>query len=280
MVTRRIALALALAAAGCGGKGPAGPDASGDGDGAPDDGGGGPLVLPPANAGFDYQLGGPYPPPDGVEIVARDRTEVPAAGLYGICYVNGFQTQPGEADFWLVDHPDLVLRDGNGDPVIDPGWPDEMLLDVSTAQKRAAIAGIVGGWIDGCATSGYRAVEIDNLDSFTRSGGRLDAEDAVATATLFAGRAHAASLAIAQKNSTDLVARRAEMGFDFAVAEECNAWDECDVYTGGYGDLVFAIEYDDAPFAEGCQAFPQLSIVRRDVLLTTPGSGSYVFDGC
>jgi hypothetical protein len=155
-----------------------------------------------------------------------------------------------------------------------------VLLDVSTEAKRTAIAGIVGGWIDGCATDGYQAVEIDNLDSFTRSGGRLDADDAVATAALFAGRAHAASLAIAQKNSTDLVARRAEMGFDFAVAEECNQWDECDVYTGGYGDLVFAIEYEDAPFAEGCAAFPQLSIVRRDLLLTTPGSGSYVFDGC
>ena len=277
MVTPRLVIALALAlAAGCGGTSPAGHDASGD---VPD-GSGGERVLPTANAGFDYQLGGAYDPPAGVEIVARDRTEAPAAGRYGICYVNGFQTQPGEADFWLTDHPELVLRDGNGDPVIDPGWPDEMLLDVSTETKRTGIAGIVGGWIDGCAADGYQAVEIDNLDSFTRSGGRLDPDDAVATAALFAGRAHAASLAIAQKNSTDLVARRAEMGFDFAVAEECNQWDECDVYTGGYGDLVFAIEYEDAPFQEGCTAFPQLSIVRRDLLLTTPGSGSYVFDGC
>jgi hypothetical protein len=274
---RRVACIVSIAAAaGCGG-GSASHDSGPDGPGGD---AGGERVLPPADAPFDYQLGGAYPPPAGVQVVSRDRTEAPAAGLYGICYVNGFQTQPGEADFWLAEHPDLILRDDAGDPVIDPDWPDEMLLDVTTADKRAAIAGIVGGWIDGCAAAGYQAVEIDNLDTFSRSGGRISADDAVATAALFAGRAHAASLAIAQKNSAEIVDRRGEMGFDFAVAEECNRWDECAVYTGGYGDLVFVIEYDDASFQQGCQDFPQLSIVRRDLLLTTPSGGSYVFDGC
>jgi hypothetical protein len=274
LVRWSILLVAALAACG-GGRG-------GDDAGADDtpDAARGELVLPTANAGFDYQLGGAYPPPDGVEIVARDRTEAPAAGVYGICYVNGFQTQPGEGDFWLDDHPDLILRDEGGDPVIDPDWPDEMLLDVGDADKREAIAAVVGGWIEGCAEAGYRAVEIDNLDSYSRSGGRLAEEDAVATAALLAASAHAAGLAIAQKNSAEIVGRKDEMGFDFAVAEECNVWDECDVYTGGYGDLVFAIEYDDAPFAEGCDAYPELSIVRRDLLLTTPASGDYVFDAC
>ena len=270
MPTLRLLPIVALAA--CGGGG-ALPDAAGAGDA-------GALALPPANRPFDYQLGGAYPPPAGVEVVARDRTEAPAPGLYGICYVNGFQTQPDEGDWWLAEHPDLILRDDAGEPVIDPGWPDEMILDVTTPDKRDEIAAIVGGWIDGCAADGYRAVEIDNLDTYGRSGGRIEPDHAVATAALFAARAHAAALAIAQKNSLEIIDRRAEMGFDFAVAEECNRWDECAGYVDAYGDLVFVIEYDDPSFDQGCADFPEQSIVRRDLELTTPDSSNYRFDGC
>ncbi len=270
----RYAMILLTASAGCGGGAGTGVDASGI------DARAGDLVLPEANAAFDYQLGGAYDPPAGVQIVSRDRGDAPAPGLYGICYVNGFQTQPGEAGFWLDDHPELVLRDTNGDPVIDPDWPDEMLLDITTDANRTAIAAIVGGWIDGCAAAGYAAVEIDNLDTYSRSSGRIATTDAIATAALFSARAHANGLAIAQKNSLEIIDHHDEMGFDFAVAEECDAFDECDGYTAAYGDRVFVIEYDDASFATGCADFPQLSIVRRDRELTMPGDVAYVFDGC
>jgi len=239
----------------------------------------GTLRLPPPNAGFDYQLGGAYAPPAGVQIVSRDRTASPAPSLYNICYVNGFQVQPDEESFWLDEHPDLVLRDGSGDPVIDPDW-DEMLIDVSTPEKRAAVAAIVGDWIAGCAADGFDAVEIDNLDSFSRSDGLLAEDDAVAAMALFAEAAHAQDLAIAQKNSAELVGRRSELGTDFAVAEECNRYAECGVYVEGYDDLVLVIEYRRADFEDGCAGFPDLSIVLRDVELTTPGDGAYVYDGC
>lgn len=244
----------------------------GDGDAA--------ILLPPANAQFDYQLGGAYDPPVGVMVVARDRTATPVAGLYNICYVNGFQTQPDEANWWLTQHPDLILRDGNGDPVIDPDWPDEMLLDITTPQKRSAIAAIVGGWIAGCAADGYRAVEIDNLDTYSRSKGKITVEDAVAMIRLLADAAHAAGLAIGQKNAADLSSRRAETALDFVVAEECNQYDECGDYTASYGDLVFVIEYKDGPFQKGCLDFPQLSIIRRDLMLTVPGDPDYRYDAC
>jgi len=236
-------------------------------------------VLPLANGRFDYQLGGAYAPPSGVQIVSRDRTASPVIGLYNICYVNGFQIQPDEETLWLTDHPDLVLRDMGGEPVVDPDW-DEIFIDVSSPQKREAVAAIVGGWIDGCASAGYDAIEIDNLDSFSRSGGLLTEEDAVATMRLFSERAHSNSLAIAQKNSAELVERRAELGTDFAVAEECNRYDECDVYTGGYGQHVLVIEYRRQDFDAGCAAFPGLSIVLRDLELVPAGTSGYVFDDC
>lgn len=237
------------------------------------------MKLPPAGAALDYQLGGAYSPTSGVKIVSRDRTAKPAAGLYNICYVNGFQAQPGEEDFWLSDHADLVLRDASGEPVIDEDW-DELMLDISSADKRTKLAEIVGGFIDGCAESGFDAIEIDNLDSFSRSGGRLSEQNAVDFMALLSKRSHANGLPIAQKNSAELVSQRAKLGTDFAVAEECNRYDECDVYTEGYGDMVFVIEYRKSDFDKGCKAFPNLSMVLRDVELTTPNGSSYVFEGC
>lgn len=237
------------------------------------------LELPPANGSFDYQLGEAYPPPSGVVVLARDRTAAPATGRYNICYVNGFQTQPDEEDFWTGERADLLLRDGDGDPIIDPDW-DEILLDVTTADKRARLAEIVGGWIDGCADAGFDAVEIDNLDTYARSGGRIAQNDAVAFVRLLADRAHARGMAIAQKNSAEILSRRAEMGTDFAVAEECNRYDECGDFTAAYGDQVYVIEYRRSDFTAGCADFPELSIVLRDLDLVGPSAGAYVYDGC
>lgn len=237
----------------------------------------GEVRLFPVNGSFDYQLGGSYPPPAGVTIVTRDRNASPAAGLYNICYINGFQTQPGEEGLWEAD---LILRDNNGNPVIDPDW-GEMLLDVSTADKRTRIAAVVGGWIEKCAADGFDAVEIDNLDTYSRSGGRITQDNAVAYMALLSGVAHSSGLAIAQKNSTEIIHRRAEMQTDFAVAEECSAWNECGDYVDAYGSYVLMIEYDDADFAQGCSAYGATHpIVRRDLYLVTPGNPAYVFDGC
>lgn len=276
----RIVLLVCLVACSGGGSS-SGDDAPGSdaGDGKGDgSGSNAEVVLPPANAKVDYQLGGPYTPPPGVTVVSRDRTAPPAPGIYNICYVNGFQIQPDEEAMWMQQHPDLILRD-NGAPVIDPDW-DEMLIDVSTPAKRDAVAAIVGAWIDGCKSDGFDAIEIDNLDSYTRSQDLLTEANAVAAMKLFSDRAHAAGMAIAQKNSAEIVARKADLGTDFAVAEECNTYDECDVYTGGYGDHVIVIEYVRADFNAGCAAFPNLSIVLRDRDLVLPTSGAYVYDDC
>lgn len=231
--------------------------------------------LPPLGARLDYQLGGAYPPPAGVAIVSRDRTAAPAAGMYNICYINGFQSQPGEEASW----GDLILRDAQGQAVIDTEW-NEALLDVRTPAKRTAVAAIVNGWVDDCQAAGFAAIEIDNLDSYSRSKGLLGEDAAVAAMQLFAEHAHARGLAIAQKNSSELVARKPELGTDFVVAEECNRYSECDAYRAGYGEHVLVIEYRRQDFTAGCQAYPQLSIVLRDRDLVPAGASGYVYDGC
>jgi hypothetical protein len=236
-------------------------------------------VLPPTGTDVDYQLGGAAAPGDHVGIVVRDRTARPAGGRYNICYVNGFQTQPAEASYWLDLHPDLILRDAAGNVVMDPDW-NEMLLDIRLAEQRAAISSIVGGWIQECRNLNYDAVELDRLDSFTRSQGLLVEQQAVYMMKLFADKAHAAGMAIAQKNAVELVPRKAELGTDFVITEECNRFSECDQYMAGYGDHVIVIEYRQQDFNAGCLAYPNLSIVLRDVNVVTPQMAGYVYDGC
>ena len=241
----------------------------------------GSWTPPPANGNFDYQIGAPYQPPAGVTVVSRDYTVSPAAQLYNICYVNAFQAQPGAESWWKSHHPELLLRNAAGELVVDEDW-DELMLDFSTAAKRTALTGIVGGWMDQCAAKGYRAVEPDNLDSYTRSQGLLTQSQAIAYATSLSSYAHGKGLAVGQKNTADLsTANARQVGFDFAVAEECADWDECDAYTRTYGDKVIVIEYSQAGFTKACNAYgSKLSVVWRDVDVTAPGSGSYVSKVC
>jgi len=243
------------------------------------------VQLPPTPAVLDYQLGAAYTPPSGVTLVTRDSTATPAPGIYNICYVNGFQTQPEEKDLWLKDRKDLLLKDSGGNPVIDPDWPDEFILDTSTATKRTRLADITGTVIQRCSQKGFKAVEIDNLDSYSRSRGKLTASNNLAYATLLATKAHALGLAIGQKNSAEESARaRNEVGFDFAFSEECHAYDECSMYSDVYGTHVMDVEYTDnlrGTFTNVCRD-PQTpkTTTLRDRYLVGPGNSAYRYQHC
>jgi hypothetical protein len=238
------------------------------------------IPLPPVNVKWDYEIGPAYTPPNGVELVSRDREADPAPGLYNICYVNAYQTQPHETKWWKNNHRNLLLKKDGGGFVVDSYW-GEVLLDISTPAKRAAIADIVNGWIDGCATAGFDAIEPDNLDSWTRSGGRLTKAHAFALAALIAEHAHSQGLAIGQKNAAGQTEVGQAAGFDFAVAEECGRYNECGAYRQTYGDLVFVIEYRDQDFDKSCTKWgDSLSIIQRDRGVKGPSSSKYVYAAC
>ncbi|GHC73018.1 endo alpha-1,4 polygalactosaminidase [Streptomyces cinnamoneus] len=239
------------------------------------------VRRPSPDAVFDYQLGGAYPPAGKVRAVARDREAKPADGLYNICYVNAFQTQPGEAvGWWKKEHPDLLLKNDDGHLIVDKDW-DEPLLDISTPVKREALMNIIGPWIDGCAAAHYDAVEPDNLDSYERSDGKLTSQHAAAFARLLATRAHKQNLAVAQKNTTDLLPQHTRIGFDFAVVEECARYKECPEFSRAYGARVFDIEYGRKDFTAACRAWGKdLSITLRDREVSPAGKHGYVYESC
>jgi hypothetical protein len=251
--------------------------------------------LPVANAKWDYQIGGDYPLPAGVRVVSRDwfEGEAPASPVYGICYVNAYQTQADDPD---VDRPDeqsnwpqeLVLT-ALGD---DPNWGGEYLIDISTPKKRAAAADWVRPMQEECAAKGFKAVEFDNLDSWTRFDGTplagqvpFGKEEALQYAALLVADAHALGLAAAQKNTAELThaEARQQVGFDFAIAEECGRYHECGRYRANYGNLVFVVEYRKKDFKRDCKRKKlrrNLSIILRDVNVTQPGSKTYVYRAC
>ena len=248
--------------------------------------------APPANAGFDYQIGGAYPLPPGITVVTRDWFADSPAPLpvYSICYVNAFQTQADEAD---VNRPDergnwprgLVLK-RLGD---DPKWGGEYLVDITSAAKRAQAARWVAPMLVACRQKGYQAVEFDNLDSWQRFDDTPLAKrvpfgkrQALAYARTLTARAHALGLAVGQKNTPELThAQVRRVGFDFAVAEECARYKECDRYRRLFGNRVIDIEYRAADFRRACAAVgPKISVVFRDLGVSMPGARRYRFRAC
>ncbi|WP_454859980.1 endo alpha-1,4 polygalactosaminidase [Promicromonospora soli] len=246
------------------------------------------VALPPTTGRFDYQLGVAYELEGGLDVVVRDATADPAVGAYNICYVNGFQTQPGEADLWLDGNEDLLLHDAAGELVVDPDWPDEYVLDPSTQALRDRILGILGPVLTGCADAGFDAVEIDNLDTWMRftdpSTGLIEQADALALAGAYIDLAHEAGLAVGQKNAAEATTEGRELGFDFAVTEECAAYDECGSYTGVYGEQVLQIEYtDNLPdgFDAVCADPDRAPLtILRDRDLVGPDDEAYVYQQC
>ena len=240
--------------------------------------------LPPTSGVFDYQLGGLADAlADGtaIDVVVRDATADPLPGAYNVCYVNGFQTQPGVS--W---DEELLLRGDDGAPVTDPDWPDEYVLDPSTAPQREAILDAILPTIDACTDAGFDALEIDNLDTWTRFPA-IERAAALELATAYVEAADRRGLAIAQKNAAEAAVLAHGLGVDFAVVEECAAYDECDAYARVYGSHVLQIEYPDSladagiDFAEACADAHRAPLtILRDRDLVAPEDAGYRYESC
>ncbi|TCO54833.1 endo alpha-1,4 polygalactosaminidase [Actinocrispum wychmicini] len=254
------------------------------------------ITLPPAHGQFDYQIGGAYTPDSSVAIVDRDFSAAPVAGKYNICYINALQSQAdsgsggGEPEYdtvswWVKYHNDLIVKDSKGKPVLDPDW-HEAVLDVSTTAKQQAILDIEKPWIDGCKTSGFQAIEPDNLDSYSRSKGAFTFAKDKEYMKAFVTYAHGKGLAVAQKNTNSEfgTSGRTEVGFNFAIAEECGFYGECGEYAAAYGNNYFEIEYTDenaAKFRAACRDHgATVSIIRRDRDVVPRGTSGYHYELC
>jgi hypothetical protein len=98
-------------------------------------------------------------------------------------------------------------------------------------------------------------------------------------------RSHGLGLAVAQKNAVGLSRLgRDQIGFDFAIAEECQVYDECGRYRRVYGRHLVEIEYSDNQrryFTAACAARGDaVSVVLRDRDVVPRERGAYVEKWC
>ena len=120
--------------------------------------------------------------------------------------------------------------------------------------------------------AGFQAIEPDNLDSYTRSKGLLTRATPWPSPRCWLARAHRAGLRSRRRTRRNSPAGGRASGFDFAIAEECQVYDECGGYTRRYGHAVIEIEYTDngrRAFAAACAARGariSIELVDRDVL--------------
>lgn len=100
---------------------------------------------------------------------------------------------------------------------------------------------------------------------------------------LLVDRAHRAGLVVAQKNAVDLARRgRDDAGFDFAITEECDRYDESSAASDVYESSVLDIEYTDnlrGSFDAVCPRTPVHTILR-DRALVPAGTRGHVYAHC
>lgn len=137
------------------------------------------------------------------------------------------------------------------------------------------------------AFTGYKAIEPDNLDSYTRSKNLITKQANLAYAKLLATRAHQKNLAFGQKNDATITkAQATNVGFDFGIVEECQVYKECPKYDAVYGNQWIEIEYTDVDnasqvFKNACTARGnRISVIQRDRDVVLPSNAQYVYKLC
>lgn len=213
--------------------------------GAPTGCGDPPVWCPTPGTAWHWQLTGTLDVPPDVAMVDIDLFDTDPMtiellhdeGRVVICYFSA-----GSHEDWRPD-ADQFPPAAIGDPL--DGWPGERWLDVRDEAVRTALA----GRLDLATSKGCDGVEPDNVDGYTNpTGFPLTAEDQLDFNTWLAEQSHQRALSVGLKNDLDQVEALLPH-FDWALNEECMAYDECDRLAPfiAADKAVFHVEYVDDP---------------------------------
>jgi hypothetical protein len=181
--------------------------------------------IPGKNLTWYWQLAGTVDPSKAVaayDIDGVDNGTAVLQTLHGqgkkvICYVSAGTYEPGRPD-----STQLAPYGGNG----VSGWPGEKWLDI----RQQGVRDVMAARIRMCADKGFDGLEPDNVDGYSNASGfPLTAADQLSYNRFLADTAHAAGLAVFQKNDGDQAAAL-EPSFDGVVTEECNQFGECGAF--------------------------------------------------
>ncbi len=169
-----------------------------------------------------YQLQGSLQSPaakvydiDMFDNTASTFQNLKAAGHVVICYISAGSFEQGRPDAGSFNASDI----GN---ILGGGSPDRW-LDTRSASVRA----IILARLDLAKSKGCDGVDLDNVDAFdSNSGFALNASTQTDYNVFLARAAHDRGLLVALNNVGDLASVLVN-DFDFVVAEQCYATNEC-----------------------------------------------------
>ena len=223
------------------------------------------VTPPPVKAGFDYQIGSAYTPPAGVKVVSRDHDAQPAAGPLQHLLRQRF---PGAARRRGEWDSDLLLRDANGNVVIDEDW-NEALLDLRTADKRDRVAAKVepGSTTAPARATRRRAGQLRQLHPVEEPADRRPGPGL-----------HPPALRPRAQRRASRSRRRTPPSWPATPGQRpglrrrrgMRTADECGDFTSAFGNHVIVIEYTDSGL-KACSGWSTLSVVQRDVDVRRPG---------
>jgi hypothetical protein len=192
---------------------------------------------------------------DGFEVAARTVARLHRLGRKVICYldVGSWESYRPDADRF----PQVVLGRAY------EGYPDERWLDV---RRIDLLAPILRRRFDLCRRKGFDAVEPDNVAGYeNRTGFPLTAGDQLRFNRWVAREVRRRGMAVALKNDPEQVGQLLP-SFDFAVVEECFAYEECGKFSPFVeaGKRVLVAEYSE-PLAAICAEAERLrfSVIHK-----------------
>jgi hypothetical protein len=152
-----------------------------------------------------------------------------------ICYFSAGSLEDFRPDVSEVS-PDAVGRRLDG-------WPDERWLDPTHPDTRALLT----ARLDRAVERGCDGVEPDNVTAYDNATGfPVSAAEQLQFNRFIADEAHRRGLSVGLKNDLEQL-DALQPWFDWALNEECLAYDECEVYADWLdaGLAVFHTEYAD-----------------------------------
>lgn len=254
------------------------------------------IKLPPTgHVPWDWQIGASsdnaITVPSGVKLLDLDGfntsaakvAQLKAAGIYTVCYINVGSYEPYRPD--SAQYPEYLKIQRDAD------WPDEAFLDINDVWKPDSIlAGILKNRFQMCKDKGFDALEPDNLQNDENvTGGLITTQQQINFNGWVADAAHAAGLAVFQKNGPDKILLRDARGrmmvevFDGILNEECQQYSECAPLAEYVqrGKLALNVEYRSG-MTLNCTQSNQLVInsMKKDLGLVGGTMSGYKREPC
>jgi hypothetical protein len=189
-----------------------------------------------------------------------------------ICYFDAgvFEAYRSDADSFpasVIGSPDL-------------GWEDSYWLDIR--QRDVLLPIMHNRMVAWCKDKGFDAIEPDETEVWSNdSGFPITLEENTAYNTAIAEMAHSLGLSVGLKGNNSEAALN-EPQFDWALTEECWAYEECDNFKSSFlqqNKAVFSVEYEVDPDCATSNAW-RMNSSRRDLQLVGPSSPDYLHQPC